>query len=296
MSWMKELDGNVKVLQYNIPGTHDCVTQYVQLPHISRCQNMSIYEQLDLGIRALDIRVMFKGERLVMIHGIAKAFNTPNKKGGQMDLEDVLSQCYRFLGENPTETIIFQFKNDIGKFHKNNMKSFDNLFRTYIKGNEDRWFLENRIPKLDEARGKIVLIRRCWCYGRAEYTPNNTGIDFSRWFEQDVAVPEPLTLYTSGVYDDKREEFIIQDRFKYKPEERWRECILPFLETMGPFRGTYVIDYLSTAGGFKGPEENAKYINAKFMEYELKKGYYYGTIYCDFPTKELVDKIVNSNF
>lgn len=56
-SWMSKIDGKNEVLRLNIPGTHDCVTQFVQFSHISKCQNMNIYEQLYLGVRALDIRV-----------------------------------------------------------------------------------------------------------------------------------------------------------------------------------------------------------------------------------------------
>ena len=287
--WMAELDSDVPVLQYNIPGTHDSVTQYVQLSHIAKCQNLNIYEQLCLGIRSLDIRVASKNERLKMVHAAAKAFNTPNHFGKQMDLADVLNHCYRFLEENPTETIIFQFKNDSGK---ENEKCFDNLFYTYIKGYESKWFLENRVPALGEARGKLVLIRRCKMYKKEEFTPINTGIDFSGWVEQDTTEPHPLTLETGGEYNA---EFIIQDRYKYKPIPRWNECIKPFLDKSALFSGKYIINYLSTAGGLKGPYGNAKYINAQFMKYKLIKGNYYGTIYCDFPTQELTRKIIETN-
>jgi len=290
LKWMQGLDDNTKLLNYNLVGTHDCVTQYVQLPHLARCQNMNIYEQLCLGIRALDIRVASKGKRLVMVHAFTKAFNTPNRLGRQMDFADVLAFCYKFLDENPSEAVVIQFKNDSGI---ENEKCFDNLFYTYIKGSEDKWFLENRIPLLGEARGKLVLIRRCKMERRYEFTEKNTGIDFSRWAEQDTAVPQPLPLETGGSFGEK---FIVQDRYKYKPVPRWAECIKPFLDKAKPFDGTYVINYLSTAGGIKGPYNNAKYINARFMNYPLNNNYYYGTTYCDFPTKELVDKVVETNF
>lgn len=289
-SWMKELEDNREILRLNICGTHDCVTQYVQFSHISKCQNMNIYEQLCLGIRALDIRVQSSGDRLKMVHGIAKAFNTPNHFSHQMDMADVLNHCYRFLDENKSEAIIFQFKNDSGK---ENEKCFDNLFNTYISKNPNKWFLENRSPLLAEARGKIILIRRCKMADRKNYTDKNTGIDFSKWVEQDNLSPKPLTLKTSG---ENEMTFIVQDRFKYKPEPRWNDCIKPFLDTMTAFNGTYIINYLSTAGGIKGPYNNSKYINPRFLDYPLDKEKYYGTIYTDFPTEKLVRKITETNF
>ncbi len=289
-NWMSGIPDDKDLLQVNMPGSHDAVTQYIWLKHLSNTQDKDIYGQLCLGIRALDIRVESRGDRLKMVHGIAKAFNKKNKMSPQMDMADVLRHCYRFLAENPTETIVFQFKNDS---NKENEKCFNNLFFTYIKGNEEKWYLKNRVPALGETRGKIFLIRRCKMEKRAEFTPENTGLDFSHWVEQTEAVPQPLTLKSGA---DGEISFIVQDRFKYKPTERWAECIEPFLNTAKPFGGEYIIDYLSTAGGLKGPKNNAKYINARFLEKELKVGAYYGTIYCDFPSEALCKKIINLNF
>jgi 1-phosphatidylinositol phosphodiesterase len=288
-TWQGKIDDNTPLFRVNMVGTHDCVTRFVQFSHISKCQNLSIYEQLCIGIRGLDIRVQSMGDRLGMVHGIAKAFNSANHLSKQMDMADVLKQCYKFLDENPSEAIVFQFKNDSGKEME---KCFDNLFFTYIKGNEDKWFLENRNPLMREARGKIVLIRRCARADRAEYSDLNTGIDFSKWVEQDTAVPNALTLKTSG---ENEMTFVVQDRYKYKPVPRWNDCVKPFLDSMTTFDGTYIINYLSTAGGLKGPHNNSKYINPKFMEYPLDDKKYYGMIYVDFPTAELVEKIIKAN-
>lgn len=289
--WMKGIDDSKDLFTLTIPGTHDCVTEYVQMSHICQCQDMNISDQLEIGIRALDIRVESNDNRLGMVHGIAKAFNNPGLNTNQMDMSDVLLRCYDFLKEHTSEAIIFQFKNDNGK---ENEKCFDNLMNTYIKDNEDKWFLENRVPSLGEARGKIVLIRRCKMDNENKnYTDNNTGIDFSSWVEQDTAVPDALMLETNGKDDAT---FIIQDRFKYKPEPRWSECILPFLDERKAFDGTYIICYTSTAGGNKGPKSNARYINPLLMEYPLEKDKYYGTIYLDFPTNDLTRKIIEHNF
>lgn len=289
-SWMKGIDDNREVLRLNIPGTHDCVTKYVQFSHISKCQDKNIYEQLALGVRALDIRVASKGDRLKMVHGVAKAYNSFCRCTGQMDMADVLGHCYRFLDENPSEAIVFQFKNDSAKEQE---KCFDLMLQNYIKKRPDKWFCENRSPLLGEARGKIVFIRRCNMDKKYAETADKCGIDFSKWVEQTTAVYEPLTLKTSGEHELT---FIVQDRFKYKPVPRWSECIKPFLDSMTEFDGRYVINYLSTAGGIKGPKNNAKYINPQFMNYPLKDGVYYGTIYVDFPTAELTKKIIGTNF
>lgn len=287
--WMRYIDGKKELFSLNIPGSHDCAAQYVQYPHISKCHDKSIYEQLNIGIRSLDVRVKPKGERLLMVHSIAKVFNTPNRLGKQMDFADVLSQCYTFLDENKSEAIIIQFKNDTGKDFE---KSFDNLFYTYIKDNENRWYTKNKLPSLDEARGKIVLIRRCRMNeSNGEYTKENTGIDFSCWVEQPELVCSALVLNT---HSKDNEKFIIQDRFKYKAKAKWNECVKPFLDERGAFDGKYIICYLSTAGGLAGPKKNADFINSEFMKYPIDKKYL-GTIYLDFPCEKLCKKIIKSN-
>ena len=287
--WMADIGDSKEVFALNLVGTHDCVTQYVQLPHLSRCQDRNIREQLNIGVRGLDIRVQSRGQRLKMLHGKAKAFNTPNRLSKQMDMADVLKQCYAFLDEDPSEAIIFQFKNDSNKEME---KCFDNLYNTYIVPDSERWYLGGSSPLLSDVRGKIILVRRCKKYESKAY-PLGTGIDFSSWVEQDEAVPEPLILKTSG---EPSMSFTVQDRFKYKPIPRWSECILPFLDGMEQFNGRYVINYISTAGGLKGPYNNAKYINQRFMEYKLRDGIYYGMIYADFPEPQLVRKVIETNF
>lgn len=287
-SWLSEIDDNRELFALNLPATHDSVTDFVQFSYITKCQNMSISQQLNIGIRSLDLRVQVRDERLKMVHAFAKVF-TDSSRSEQMDLSDVLSQCYDFLDKNKSEAIIIQFKNDSGRDYE---KSFDILFSSYIKGNEDKWFLENRSPLLSEARGKIVLIRRCKMNDREEYTDKNTGIDFSRWEEQTTKEPHPLPLNTGG---ENGMKFLVQDRFKYSPKPRWNEVIRPFLSSAKPFDGTYIINYLSTAGGIKGPKRNAEYINSEFMKYPLDNKNYYGTIYMDFPAEKITQKIINTN-
>lgn len=282
--WMERLNGSKPVLQYNIPGTHDSVTQYVQFSYITRCQGMNIYEQLCTGARLLDIRAESKNKRLKTVHAFAKAFNTPNHFGKQMDMEDVLNHCYRFLSENPGEAILFLFKNDS---RGSDEQCLENLYNTYVKENKSRWFLENRIPALDEARGKLVLLNRC----KTE-AGKGLGIDCSDWRDQGKNVPEPLPLETGGEHS---ETFMIQDRYMYKPEEKWSFCVKPFLDEASAFGGTYKINYLSTAGGIKGPYRNSKYINAQFLNYPLDQHKYYGIICLDFPTAELSVKIIETN-
>lgn len=277
--WMKDIDGGKELFSLSIPGTHDSATKYVQLSKFAKCQDEDIYSQLMLGVRAIDIRVEPKNDKLALVHGITKIFND-EAKTTPMFLEDVLDMCYKFLKEHPSEAVIFQFKNDS---NKKNEQSFNNLFYSYIKGNEDKWYLKPTAPTLDEARGKLILVRRCKLDKSNSDFKDNTGIDFSLWVEQDKAIPNALTLNTG--YDD----FIIQDRFRYKPINKWNKCVKPFLDNNYE---QYSICYLSTAGGLKGPQGNAEIINPLFLNYQLNQN---GIFYLDFITEELTRKIILNN-
>lgn len=285
-SWMQLVPDEVPLYRLCLCGTHDCVTQHIAVPHFLCCQSLDIRQQLALGVRALDIRVRPVKRRLFMVHGAVCA-RTPG--GEKMDMADVLSACYAFLRKNPSECIVFQFKDDAGRDYE---QAFANLFYTYISAKPQMWFLENRVPTLGEARGKIVLIRRCKKdESDRNLTANNSGLDFSRWVEQDTVEPHPLPLACTN---DVR--FLVQDRYKYKPEPRWHDCIRPFLDAAAPFDGTFVIQYLSTAGGLKGPRKNAEIINRYFLAYPLDTKKYYGTVYVDFPSEALVRKLIEQNF
>ena len=275
--WMKEISGDVPLLSLNIPGAHNSAARLVQLPRRSQCQSLSIEEQLCIGVRSLDIRVKPKNGRLVLVHAFAKVFSEDKSP---MDLEEVLSQCLAFLSKNPSEAVILQFKNDNNRHQE---QCFDCFLNTYLKDNETHWYLGNTAPSLQQARGKIVLVRRC-------QTDKEIGIDFSSWEEQDEKIPEPLTLNTG------KDSFVIQDRYSYKPEDKWKEVVLPFLDSCSGFGGKYICNFTSTAGGIKGPRHNAEYINRRLFNYPLDKEKYYGTIYLDFADERLTSKIVALNF
>lgn len=96
-------------------------------------------------------------------------------------LLDVLQS---FLSSHPTETIILCLKEESPPFHP----SFSALVYAAFKNRlQDFWFLEERIPKLGEVRGKGMLMTR---FDRDEVPdgqwPNGMGIHPSRWPDSRV--------------------------------------------------------------------------------------------------------------
>lgn len=287
---MANIPDDRNLLSLDIPGAHDCAANFIQMPRLSRCQNTDIYGLLTRGIRALDIRVAPQNNKLVLVHAIHKIFVSSEKGSRQLEINDVIKQIKRFLSENPSETVVFQFKNDSEKKME---PCFEMMWNQHISKDKSLWFTENRIPQIGEVRGKIVLLRRCKMYHfEKPYTDDTAGIDFSRWEDQKVATPEAEVLLTHSKDNDA---FIIQDRYKYAPKPRWQKCLKPFLDSRNAFENKYIICFTSTAGGLGGPKHNSDYINPKFLEYSLNKDKYYGILYFDFPTKEIAKKVIENN-
>ncbi|MBQ9227243.1 MAG: phosphatidylinositol-specific phospholipase C domain-containing protein [Eubacterium sp.] len=276
--WMRALDGTQPLLSLNLPATHDSAAVKVHFPRRSQCQRYSIYEQLCLGVRSLDIRVAPKRDGgLVVVHGIDRVLDG---NGRAMDFAAVTAQCRRFLEEHPQEAVVLQFKNDNNRHQQLCARR---LREQYIAPMQAAWWLGTAPPSLEEARGKLVLVRRC-----ASDKP--FGIDFSRWREQDFREPQPLVLKTGNT------RFLIQDRYAYPPAEKWEQVLLPQLDRAKAYDGQVHYHYTSTAGGRGGPRKNAAYINRLLAAYPFEKGKYYGTVYYDFITEALARQLVETNF
>ena len=72
-TWLKDIDDNKKISQLSIPGTHNSAACHVALPSV-QCQGATVTEQLEHGVRFLDVRVgkLFLGndvKDLQVIHG-----------------------------------------------------------------------------------------------------------------------------------------------------------------------------------------------------------------------------------
>ena len=159
-----------------MPGTHDSATKYVRFKPICNTQNLTIEEQLQIGVRYLDMRFELKdGRKLVAVHSIADCKKERGLKAADLTAADTVNMCESFLKENPGETILFQLKEDDGDA---GIALFGEFYAQCIRGREELWYLENRIPALGEVRGKIVLLRVVGV-DASHFDDKTCGIDFS---------------------------------------------------------------------------------------------------------------------
>lgn len=105
-SWMAGLDpSRLRIQDIVWPGTHDSATNKIGIRFVSRpfaqCQSCSIYDQLVLGTRVLDIRV--REDRRVC-HGVLPTYS----------VDVVLDAVKKFLSETQSEVIVLEIRTEFG--------------------------------------------------------------------------------------------------------------------------------------------------------------------------------------
>ena len=285
--WMSELDGDLPLNQIVLPGSHDSATQYVQLAFFSKCQALSIEEQLEAGCRYLDIRLGVDGhnDTFKLMHGFTNCRTSPFNPVDKLYLDDLLDDCYAFLKKHPTETVVFAVKQEHGK---DSVAVFESMLNSYIREDADRWLLTDTIPTLDEARGKLVLMRRYEDEGGLEA---RSGIPLI-WADQKGAkdtrpnvVAEKNDFYT----------LYVQDRFEYDTEAKWEA----FTKGMAMAEkrakdGDVILSFLSTKGSltYGHPRQFANELNPRLEELDSLSGW----VVVDFLSPKLAEAIYQHNF
>ncbi|MFI2611019.1 phosphatidylinositol-specific phospholipase C [Kitasatospora sp. NPDC018619] len=158
-TWMGSLPDGLSLTQLTIPGTHDsCCTDPMNGTEWSHTQNWGVPQQLQRGIRFLDIRC--QGFPL-------KDRETKNWLGVFHDrfyqgttLSTVLSQCRTFFQQSPREALVMRIRDE--RAGSNPISSVEFLRRMQYHldgfGFRNLFWTAPWWPRLGEARGKIVLL------------------------------------------------------------------------------------------------------------------------------------------
>lgn len=284
--WMSPLDDNRPLSLINIPGTHDSGTRYIFPDYFLQDQDTGILQQLENGYRYLDVRVALNKDRrgLEIIHAFGTCRTGPAVWSKALTFDDLVADTLAFLDAHPRETVIFCVKPE---------RSGDDA--SYIRGliadkvaqSPDRWFTDNRIPTLGEARGRIVLCRRYedTLYGFIH------GLDFY-WDDQgDPAVLEnPIAIAGNDSFT-----LAVQDRYHYGVEDKWNAVQYTLRNTTAT-EDTFCLNFLSTAQGkLPHPRSFAAELNARFLAEELTAGNPYGVILFDFADADLAQAVIDTN-
>src|SRR5580698_7364810 len=147
--WMSTLSDDFALNQLTLPGSHDSCAYTVE-DSLAKTQGATLVEQLEHGVRVLDIRCRHEGDVFHINHARIPL--------GLM-FDDVIAACAGFLARHPGECIVMSVKDECGD--QDCTRSFAQTFGSYIERYaEVRWYLSDTIPRLGDVRGSIVLLRR----------------------------------------------------------------------------------------------------------------------------------------
>lgn len=195
--WIGQLPDDTRLTSLSIPGTHNSAACHTALPSV-QCQDESVLEQLRHGVRFLDVRVgkyPFKlgddANDLTVVHGkFPVRIPVPRK------FSKALAEIYQFLEEHSREVVILLIKQEGTGEWNNDADEFANVvWDKCVSPNKDKWFLGTEMPRIGDARGKIVLFRR--------FGVNND--------ERRAQFGFDAALWKYNTTDDDRGAFCVQD-------------------------------------------------------------------------------------
>lgn len=254
--WMGRLDDGVPLTGLTIPGTHDsCCTDPLHGTEWSHTQNWGIPDQLQRGIRFLDIRC--NG-----LEGTASELGIYHSDNYQyVRLQDVLNQCTSFLSAHEGEVLVMRIRNEYAGGNRLDAAEFRRRIGYYLDDlGFRRWFwTDARWPALGEARGRIVL-----------------AADFDN--------PWSVIQWSSGGND----WFDTQDRWDgIGASQKARLVTAQFDRAfLDPGAKRMFANFTSFAGGLRFPRHNARLIMPEVFAYlDARKAQRarFGIVPMDFP-------------
>lgn len=291
-SWMKFLDGEKTLSEINLPGTHDSGTKYVEDKEEKFCcQSFSVAEQMEIGVRYFDVRcdASSKEESPGIKHDKIWCLNS-RRKNDHLHLDKLIQDAKSFLKSHPTETLIFQIKNETWNSGDKNLVYH---IGNYIK--DGTMWAQDRLPKLDEVRGNIVLVRRFTYSSNEHKLPEDEfGLNLSSW-DSECAVKS--RFHTFVRVDHKA---LVQDYYLTNSERKLKR-LKEGLAEMNDINkrenhpsGWYI--NLSSCTD-PNPHRAAEEVNQRLNQsHEFWDGRKLGMFIVDFADEDLISKIFCSNF
>ncbi|KNZ75847.1 1-phosphatidylinositol phosphodiesterase [Termitomyces sp. J132] len=193
--WMAKFSDSTKLVHMNLPGTHDTSTwNYSETTQASllrytgpippantfRCQEHSIFQSLNEGIRVFDLRFAYNpGNDTIGFHH-AQALLAP-----QTRLEDVLFGLYSWLDNHPTEAVLVSMNYEVGTGTPDDAALQEHLYNIFQSDLAKKYWVQTNgtLGTLGEARGKLTLLQRFTYSLLPPTSTNRIGIwlDAAHW-------------------------------------------------------------------------------------------------------------------
>ncbi len=319
-NWMACLPDDAQLSQINIPGTHDTGCLYVDwgCDASARTQDMNVAEQLDAGIRVLDIRCgdltdyfteTWEWWKLGMCHNMVDCYTGPWHTEC-LALEDVMEDIDNFLDAHPTETVIMETAQE-GFLDSTKAEATEALKYMVAALRHDRvkqpnYYPENdkwarfmyygygeTVPLLGNCRGKCIVISS----PRVNGVKGRSYTNYEKEYDQDyVQRQDCLQFVMQDYFNPYLQDYTRRtDRFA---EQDLRNVIKPGNPDVMLYG--YNTNTMELAKEMKlslahGPEYHYLKMKDTLESFCPSVGRRVGWIGMDFPTNTMIQAIIKSN-
>ncbi|MDT0329358.1 phosphatidylinositol-specific phospholipase C [Nocardiopsis lambiniae] len=273
--WMGSLSDDVNLAELSIPGTHDSAAWRGTV--WSRTQDLTIAEQLDAGVRFLDVRTRHYRDAFPLHHGAEYL---------HLNFTDVVVEIGAFLDRHPTETVLIRLKKE--HTEEENTRSYEETLDHYIEEDpgtrhilgERLWAPPvpggTRVPDLGEVRGRIVIV-------------------------QDFPASRDYGIRWNGSALSVQDDYRVPTLFDIPA--KWEKARVHLDAAASGPPGTLYVNHLSGSGapfanprevawGFLGSRGVNTYAVGHLRNAPPRRT---GIVVMDFPDRELIDRILVRN-
>ena len=238
--WMKTFDDNLSLREVNMPGSHDTMALYSIGDLAGQCQSLSLKDQLNLGVRFLDIRLKEDHDKLKAVHGFIDQ---------KASFKDITSTVESFLKDHPQEFIVMSIKEEADP--SNSTIPFEQCLKGYLEN--DIYLKDTTIPsKISDMRGKVILLSR--------YANSTIGVPcYDDWLDS-----ASFTMQDSDIF--------VQDTYKVTSKEQKQEEIVNCFKESGHalkinFLSAYRTNYFPPSYAVSSAEDINPWINNEIAKY-----------------------------
>ena len=192
--WLGGIEDTTLLRDVSLPGSHDTMALYSIGDLAGQCQTLSLNDQLNLGVRFLDIRLKEDHNSLKVVHSFVDERAT---------FADVNKTVTSFLEKHPSEFIIMSIKEDAAS--SNSDISFEQALLKYL---DNPIYLKEQttVPNyVSEIRGKVLLLSR--------YKGSSIGVPAFDGWSDSKSFTLPNDIYVQDTYkitskEQKQEEVV----------------------------------------------------------------------------------------
>lgn len=292
-NWMENIPDSRYIYEVNLPGTHDSGTFYPYngtaaidaFVAAAKCQTMTIEEQLDAGIRVLDLRL---DESLNICHGSGTYKFTGYEDSAHtsvLTLNKVLTTVRDFLTTNPTEVVVVCVKVEDGT-----TANVVSALNTELANWTSSMYTGTTYPKISDVKGKMVLMSRISTLNKGIYYNVADKVD------RGTRVIDGVTVLMDDQYDIGATAKTTAVNNALAALESYYINLTGGKGTRSGFVFTSSNTFsASTILSYESPQAIANTINPVLNSHTYQQGRAYGFIMMDFPTQAVIDKIYMTN-